>query len=67
MASPEDQRPDRLSRREANGAKHPSDAAGKKGDNGPDRQQRREQVQTAPDEKVCWHFGHAMVTYAFNP
>ena len=34
---------------------------------GPDGQKTRKRVQKTANEKCCWHFGHAMVTYALIP
>ena len=61
---PDEQRPERLARRDADRPQHPSDAAGEIRDDGPDGQETREDVENTANEKGCWHFGHAMVTYA---
>ena len=61
---PDEERPERLSRGKADGAKHPADPAGEKGDDGPHGQGAREDIEETPKRWCLWHFGYGMVTYA---
>src|SRR5688572_19007795 len=62
---PDEERPNWLPRRQPDRAEHPTNAAGKERDDGPDWQKRGKEVRDTTNERCFYHFGHAMVTYAF--